>query len=41
MSEHFKIDKNYSNWLKELKSKIRAVQIKAAVKVNTEMLDFY
>lgn len=41
MNEHFKIDKDYSSWLKELKSKIRSVQIKAAVKVNTEMLNFY
>lgn len=41
MSELFKIDKKYSTWLKELKSKIRSVQIKAAVKVNTEMLNFY
>ena len=41
MNELFKIDKKYSTWLKELKSKIRSVQIKAAVKINTEMLNFY
>jgi predicted nuclease of restriction endonuclease-like (RecB) superfamily len=41
MSESFNIDKDYSAWLKELKNKVRSVQIKAAVKVNTEMLDFY
>ncbi len=41
MNKLFKIDKDYSTWLKELKSKIRSVQIKAAVKVNTEVLNFY
>ncbi len=34
-------DKNYSSWLKELKNKVRQVQIKAAVKVNSELLMFY
>lgn len=34
-------DKDYSAWLKELKNKVRLVQIKAAVKVNTELLLFY
>jgi hypothetical protein len=34
-------DKNYSAWLKELKTKVRLVQIKAAVKVNSELLWFY
>ncbi|MFH0924206.1 MAG: DUF1016 N-terminal domain-containing protein [bacterium] len=41
MGELFKTDKVYSVWLKELKNKIRSVQIKAAVKVNYEMLNFY
>ena len=41
MSEIFKIDKKYSAWLKELKSRIRSVQLKAALKVNTELLNFY
>jgi predicted nuclease of restriction endonuclease-like (RecB) superfamily len=41
MSKRLIIPKEYSAWLKELKSKIRSVQIKAAVKVNTEMLNFY
>lgn len=27
----------YSNWLKELKAKIRTVQLKAAVRVNSEI----
>jgi len=34
-------DKTYSNWLKELKQKVLLVQIKAAVKVNSELLQFY
>jgi len=34
-------DKAYSTWLKELKQKVRLVQIKAAVKVNSELLRFY
>jgi predicted nuclease of restriction endonuclease-like (RecB) superfamily len=35
------IDEEYSTWLKELKNKVRIVQIKTAVKVNSEMLRFY
>lgn len=34
-------DKDYSAWLKELKNKVRMVQIKAAVRVNSELLQFY
>jgi predicted nuclease of restriction endonuclease-like (RecB) superfamily len=34
-------DKDYSVWLKELKNKVRMVQIKAAVRVNSELLQFY
>ena len=34
-------DKTYSDWLKELKQKVRSVRIKAAVKVNAELLVFY
>lgn len=41
MSELFNIDRNYSAWLKEIKNKVRIVQLKAAVKVNSEMLNFY
>lgn len=41
MSEIFKINNDYFAWLQELKSKVRSVQLKAAVKVNTEMLNFY
>jgi len=41
MSELLTIDKNYSAWLKEIKNKVRTVQLKATVKVNSEMLNFY
>jgi predicted nuclease of restriction endonuclease-like (RecB) superfamily len=41
MNKPFQIDKDYSNWLKELKNKIRTVQLKAAVKVNSGLLNFY
>ena len=32
---------NYKTWLSAIKHKIRTVQIKAALSVNTEMLRFY
>lgn len=35
------IDKEYSDWLKDLILRYRQGQIKAAVKVNSEMLKFY
>ena len=35
------IDKEYKQWIKEIKSYIRRQQIKAAVKVNTELLKVY
>ena len=35
------IDKDYTQWIKELSSRYRRSQIKAAVKVNEEMLHFY
>ena len=31
----------YQNWIAEIKEKIRSSQIKAAISVNTEMLDLY
>ncbi len=40
MSELTK-DKDYIEWLKSLKEKFRQFQLKAAVKVNTELLNFY
>ena len=41
MKKIVKTDKEYAIWLKDLKSRVRSVQIKAMVKVNTEMLNFY
>jgi len=41
MNNSLTIDEDYSAWLKELKNKVRLVQIKAAVKVNSELLQFY
>lgn len=35
------LDKDYSNWIKELSNRFRKSQIKAALKVNSEMLRFY
>lgn len=35
------LDKDYVQWIKELSSRYRRSQIKAAVKVNEEMLRFY
>jgi len=44
MSKENKLIKNstdYKQWLIELKTKVRSAQLKAAVKVNTELLKFY
>jgi predicted nuclease of restriction endonuclease-like (RecB) superfamily len=41
MNKKMKLDSDYSQWLKELKNKIRSVQLKTAIKVNFEMLNFY
>ena len=35
------LDKDYAQWLKELRGRYRRSQIKAAVKVNQEVLLFY
>ncbi len=40
MSE-LKINKDYKNWLIDLKSKIKNRQIKAAIKVNNELINLY
>lgn len=37
----FILDTDYAKWIKELSSRYRRCQIKAAVKVNEEMLRFY
>ena len=34
-------DSDYKTWLIELKSKIRSVQLKAAVAVNSALIEFY
>lgn len=41
MSKLIKIDKEYKDWIVELKQRIRQSQIKAAVKVNSELLELY
>ncbi|MBR4171034.1 MAG: DUF1016 family protein [Kiritimatiellae bacterium] len=35
------INKSYRSWITELKSRYRTVQIRAAISVNTAMLEFY
>lgn len=35
------LDNDYQNWITELKSRYRKSQIKAAVKVNSELIYFY
>ena len=34
-------DSDYQNWIKELKTRYRQSQIKAAIRVNSEMIQFY
>jgi len=41
MSQLIKIDKEYALWISELSSRFKSMQIKAATKVNQEMLAFY
>ena len=41
MSKLIKTDNEYKEWIGELKQRIRQSQIKAAVKVNTELLKLY
>lgn len=40
-SDSFMADKNYVKWLSDLKKRFRTIQLRAVVKVNTEMLKFY
>ena len=40
-SDSFMADKDYVKWVSDLKKRFRMAQLKAAVKVNTEMLKFY
>ena len=41
MKANLILTKEYKKWLAELKQKVRNTQLKAAVKVNSEMLLFY
>ena len=41
MSKLIKTDTEYKDWIIELKQRIRKSQIKAAVKVNSELLNLY
>lgn len=34
-------DENYSNWLKSIKGRLKHAQIKASVRINQSMLEFY
>jgi predicted nuclease of restriction endonuclease-like (RecB) superfamily len=38
---NFNLSSDYANWLKEVKSKIRSSQIKAALSANSVLIDFY
>jgi DUF1016 N-terminal domain len=35
------IDNEYTNWIKEIKAKIRTTQLKAAIAVNSSLIEFY
>ena len=41
MSQLTKIDKDYLNWISEIKSKIRSTQIRAALAANAALIEFY
>ena len=41
MSTLINTDKEYLNWIQNIVSRFRQSQIKAAVKVNSELLGFY
>ena len=41
MATLIKIDGEYANWIKDLSLRFRQSQIKAAIRVNSEMLRFY
>jgi predicted nuclease of restriction endonuclease-like (RecB) superfamily len=41
MGSEITSDRHYTAWLTELKKKVRGTQLKAAVKVNTELLHLY
>jgi hypothetical protein len=35
------IDNEYKNWIKEIKAKIRTTQLRAAVAINSSLIEFY
>lgn len=41
MNSFIKVDESYKNWLNELSNRFKSSQIKAAMRVNSEMLKFY
>lgn len=41
MADIIRIDKKYKEWLSDIGNQFRKSQIKAATKVNEEMLRFY
>ena len=41
MATLIKIDGDYANWIRDLSLRFRQSQIKAAIRVNSEMLKFY
>ncbi|MCC8162533.1 MAG: DUF1016 N-terminal domain-containing protein, partial [Lachnospiraceae bacterium] len=41
MDEIIKINSDYKNWIHNISDRYRSCQIKAAVRVNEEMLKFY
>ncbi len=41
MSDNHLTTTEYSDWLKEIKYRLRQAQVKAAVQVNTALLTFY
>lgn len=41
MNDMIRIDDEYIKWLKNIKNRFKKTQIKAAIKVNEEMLRFY
>jgi len=41
MNDMIRIDNEYIEWLKTIKNRFRKTQIKAAIKINEEMLKFY
>ena len=40
-SESFLVDKDYVEWIANLKQRIRITQLKVAIQVNREMLELY